>query len=201
MSDFRLITHRGIVSYVGQDNIDTDIIIPKQFLVTTTNGNLGRHSFQQWREQALGGCCFFLCQKPFAKTSVLVVRRNFGCGSSREHAPWSLRQCGFRVLIGISFAEIFYLNCIRNGLLPVTLKEYQIEELRLVLSCHTRANIVVNLLAKTVLLNGLSGWAFQLASLYKVPLIRGSTNTSLTLKHVTEVLKYERLLKTPFLPN
>lgn len=196
----RLVIHRGIVSYIGKDDVDTDIIMPKQFLVTTGSGNLGRHSFHQWRTFGLVDT-FFLKQDSSTKTTVLVVRKNFGCGSSREHAPWSLKQCGFQVLVGISFAEIFFLNCIRNGVLPVVLGEPQLEEMLQHLASHTKTATTVCLLRKRLLLNSFVGWSFRLPPLYWTTILRGKVGTELMLKNVRSILAFENQLRTPFRPN
>ncbi|AGO28208.1 3-isopropylmalate dehydratase small subunit [Candidatus Tremblaya phenacola PAVE] len=193
-----LIIHRGIVAHISKDNIDTDIIMPKQFLITTNTNNLGRHSFFQWRVDGTITKPFFLENLEFSKATILLVGKNFGCGSSREHAPWSLKQCGLRVLVGISFAEIFFLNCIKNGILPIVLGSCQMVGLLQSLKPNIRALLNVCLSTKRLLLQSYTSWLFQLAPLYRTALIRGSVGAGAVLNHLQSVLAYEKQQRTLF---
>ncbi len=123
--------HTGIVGPVDRVNVDTDAIIPKQFLKRIERSGFGQFLFFEWRFDPKGNVIpeFSLNQPRYQGASVLISRANFGCGSSREHAPWAIQDYGFRVVIAPSFADIFYNNCFKNGILPITLSEEQVEEL------------------------------------------------------------------------
>ena len=125
--------HHGLVVPLDAANVDTDQIIPKQFLQKTTRTGFGQHLFHDWRYLDAAGNEnnpeFILNQAQYQGASILLTRENFGCGSSREHAPWALQEFGFKVIIGSSFADIFYANCINIGILPITLPETVIEKL------------------------------------------------------------------------
>jgi 3-isopropylmalate/(R)-2-methylmalate dehydratase small subunit len=127
----QFIRHKGIVAPLDRVNVDTDAIIPKQFLQRVDRSGFGQFLFYDWRYQIDGGLNpeFTLNQPQFAGGSILLSRNNFGCGSSREHAQWALADFGFRVILAPSFADIFYNNCFRNGLLPIMLPEEVIDEL------------------------------------------------------------------------
>lgn len=186
------------MAHISKDNIDTDIIMPKQFLITTNTNNLGRHSFFQWRGDNLVTKPFFLEKLEFSKATIFLVGKNFGCGSSREHAPWSLKQCGLRVLVGISFAEIFFLNCIKNGILPIVLGGCQMAELLQSLKPNVRGLLNVCLSTKRLALHSYTSWLFQLAPLYRTALIRGAVGSEVVLKHLQSVLTYEKQQRTLF---
>ncbi|MGL6112092.1 MAG: 3-isopropylmalate dehydratase small subunit, partial [Rubrivivax sp.] len=132
--------HKGLVAPMDRENVDTDAIIPKQFLKSIKRSGFGPNLFDEWRYLDKGepgqehvprkpNPDFVLNQPRYAGASVLLARRNFGCGSSREHAPWALEQYGFRALIAPSYADIFYNNCFKNGLLPIILPEVQVARL------------------------------------------------------------------------
>jgi 3-isopropylmalate/(R)-2-methylmalate dehydratase small subunit len=132
--------HRGLVAPLDRSNVDTDAIIPKQFLKSISRAGFGPNLFDEWRYLDKGepgmdnsrrplNPEFVLNQARFARASVLLTRKNFGCGSSREHAPWALEDYGFRAVIAPSFADIFYNNCFKNGLLPIVLSEAQVDAL------------------------------------------------------------------------
>ena len=124
-------THTGIVATLDRANVDTDAIIPKQFLKSIKRTGYGPNAFFDWRYTAAGQLDpdFELNQERFQGRSILVTRNNFGCGSSREHAPWALRDYGFRCIIAPSYADIFYNNCFKNGILPIVLEEGVVEAL------------------------------------------------------------------------
>src|SRR5246127_5669579 len=136
----KFIVHTGVVAPLDRENVDTDAIIPKQFLKSIKRSGFGPNAFDEWRYLDHGepgqdnskrplNPDFVLNQPRYQGASVLLARKNFGCGSSREHAPWALQQYGFRALIAPSFADIFYNNCLKNGLLPVVLPESQVDHL------------------------------------------------------------------------
>ena len=124
-------THTGIAAPLNRVNVDTDAIIPKQFLRKIDRAGFGQHLFHEWRYLDYEGTKenpeFILNQEPYRKATVLLARDNFGCGSSREHAPWALDDFGFKVIIAPSFADIFYNNCVKNGILLCRLKSDEVE--------------------------------------------------------------------------
>ena len=136
---------KGIPANLPMINVDTDMIIPKQFLKTIKRTGLGKSLFFEMRYDEKGNKIesFVLNNKPYDKSSILITGKNFGCGSSREHAPWALLDFGIRCVIGASFADIFYNNCFKNGMLPITLDEKKIEEL--IQYSERKENIEVNL--------------------------------------------------------
>lgn len=196
MSFGRTILFRGITSRLNKDNIDTDTIIPKQFLTVTDKLGLGQFLFYYWRADTNLRHHFFMLKRNNAKASVLLVKTNFGCGSSREHAPWALKQSGLSVIIGLSFAEIFYANCIRNGVLPIILGKTPSLSRFKILESYNRKMIVVNLLSKKVIMNPNSTWEFHLSPFYRVSLLRGLTGIKLILKSINEIAFFESKLKT-----
>ena len=136
----KFIVHSGLVAPLDRDNVDTDAIIPKQFLKSIKRTGFGPNAFDEWRYLDVGqpgqdnsnrplNPDFVLNQPRYKGASILLTRKNFGCGSSREHAPWALDQYGFRAIIASSFADIFYNNCFKNGLLPIALTESQVDKL------------------------------------------------------------------------
>lgn len=136
----KFIVHTGVVAPLDRENVDTDAIIPKQFLKSIKRTGFGPNAFDEWRYLDHGepgqdnskrplNPDFVLNQPRYQGASILLARKNFGCGSSREHAPWALQQYGFRALIAPSFADIFYNNCFKNGLLPIVLTEQQVDHL------------------------------------------------------------------------
>ena len=136
----KFIVHSGLVAPLDRENVDTDAIIPKQFLKSIKRTGFGPNAFDEWRYLDRGepgqdnskrplNPDFVLNQPRYKGASILLTRKNFGCGSSREHAPWALDQYGFRAIIAPSFADIFYNNCFKNGLLPIVLTEQQVDKL------------------------------------------------------------------------
>jgi len=158
------VTHRGIVAPLNRSNIDTDQIIPKQFLKRIERTGFGQFLFYDWRfdEPGQPKPDFILNQSPYDRASILVTAGNFGCGSSREHAPWALQDFGFRVIIAPSYADIFYNNCFQNGLLPIVLPESEVEYLQTSAAEHPGFRITVNL--EDQLLTNLDGtWRIKFA--------------------------------------
>ncbi|MBL0075614.1 MAG: 3-isopropylmalate dehydratase small subunit [Rhodocyclaceae bacterium] len=136
----KFVLHEGLVAPLDRSNVDTDAIIPKQFLKSIKRSGFGPNAFDEWRyldhgEPGMDNSVrprnpnFVLNQDRYVGASILLVRVNFGCGSSREHAPWALQDCGFRALIGESFADIFFNNCFKNGVLPIVLPKHEIDAL------------------------------------------------------------------------
>jgi 3-isopropylmalate/(R)-2-methylmalate dehydratase small subunit len=190
-------THSGTAVPLNQANVDTDQIIPKQFLTAVTRSGYGKHLFHDWRyldqhEQVLNPD--FVMNKPEHQgASILMTRENFGCGSSREHAPWSLDDYGFKVVIGTSFADIFYGNCINNQLLPVQLDSEQMDQLFEVVESDARVQITVNLQDQTVTLGELS-FSFDIAEQHKNNLLKGLDAIGQTLELDDKITAFENNL-------
>ena len=186
--------HTGSAVPLNQANVDTDQIIPKQFLTAVTRSGYGKHLFHDWRyldqhEQVLNP--EFALNKPEHQgASILLTRENFGCGSSREHAPWSLDDYGFKVLIATSFADIFYGNCINNQLLPVQLESEQMDQLFAVVESEAKARITVNLQQQTVSVGELS-FNFDIAEQHKTNLIKGLDAIGQTLELDAQISAFE----------
>src|SRR6266487_974085 len=147
-------THTGIAAPLDRVNIDTDAIIPKQFLKKIEKTGFGKHLFHEWRYLDYEGTQenpkFVLNQEPYRKATVLLTRDNFGCGSSREHAPWALLDYGFRCLIAPSFADIFFNNCFKNGMLPVVLQPAEVAQLFQEVAAQPGYQLTIDLAVQTV---------------------------------------------------
>jgi len=188
-------THTGLVAPLDIANVDTDQIIPKQFLQKTTRTGFGQHLFHDSRfldnagQQANPD---FILNKPQYKgASILLARENFGCGSSREHAPWALEDFGFKIIIAPSFADIFYGNCINIGLLPIKLSEDQINSLFTKASSGT-LNLTVNLSHNTLnVKNEESVYTFSLDSFHQYCLEQGVDSIGWTLNKLDKIKKFE----------
>jgi 3-isopropylmalate/(R)-2-methylmalate dehydratase small subunit len=180
------------------ENIDTDRIIPARFLTTTTREGLGKLCFHDWRYQADGSDnpAFPLNQPKARGCSIIVAGRNFGCGSSREHAAWALADAGFRVVIAPSFGDIFYSNSFKNGLLPVVLPEERCAELRAALGRNPGARLVVDLEAQTVtgpigVNDGFATDRFDVEPLRKELLLAGEDEIGFTLRQSDAIAAFE----------
>ena len=185
-------THTGIAAPLLRANIDTDLIIPKQFLKTLVRSGLGRNLFQELRYDAAGEelTDFILNQPRFRQASILLAGPNFGCGSSREHAPWALKDFGIRAILAPSFADIFYTNCFANGLLPVQLPMEAIEALAAVAEPLT-----VDLPAQQVCGGGLS-FSFEIEPARKAVLLEGLDEIKRTEANLADIAKYEARRRT-----
>lgn len=186
--------HTGTAAPLNQANVDTDQIIPKQFLTAVTRSGYGKHLFHDWRyldqhEQVLNPE-FSLNKPEHQGASILLVRENFGCGSSREHAPWSLDDYGFKVLIATSFADIFYGNCINNQLLPVQLESDQMDQLFALVEQDSKTQITVNLQQQTVTAGDLS-FGFDIAEQHKNNLLKGLDAIGQTLELDAQITAFE----------
>ncbi len=188
-------THTGIVAPLDAANVDTDAIIPKQFLQKVTRTGFGQHLFHDWRFLDDAGKQsnpeFVLNQARYQGASVLLTRENFGCGSSREHAPWALDDYGFAVIIAPSFADIFYGNCINNQIVPVTLEETQIDTLFAYVAANEGATVTLDLPAQTVRA-GEHCFAFQMDDFRRHCLLEGLDSIGLTLQHEAEISLFEQ---------
>ncbi|WP_241591328.1 3-isopropylmalate dehydratase small subunit [Rosenbergiella epipactidis] len=186
--------HTGLVAPLDAANVDTDAIIPKQFLQKVTRTGFGQHLFNDWRFIDDAGKIpnpDFVLNKPLYKgSSILLTRENFGCGSSREHAPWALTDFGFRVVIAPSFADIFYSNSFNNQLLLVKLSEAQIDELFQLVEQHPGINFTVDLEAMTIQA-GDKVYTFELDSFRRHCMLNGLDSIGLTLQHEASIGDYE----------
>ena len=186
--------HKGIVVPLDSANVDTDAIIPKQFLQKVNRIGFGKHLFHDWRFLDDAGLQpnpeFVLNQPQFAGASILLARENFGCGSSREHAPWALADYGFKTIIAPSFADIFYGNAINNGMVPVRLKEKEVDTLFQLVAAKPGIEIEVDLEANKVRAASLS-FGFEIDEFRRYCLLNGLDAIGLTLQHEAAISAFE----------
>ena len=185
---------KSVPAYIPLMNIDTDKIIPKQFLKTIKRSGLGKSLFYEMRFDEKGNPIkgFILDQEPFNSSKILITGKNFGCGSSREHAPWAIRDFGFKVLIAPSFADIFFNNSIKNGLLLIALDEDLVDKLFQLATLDDPLIVTVNLDRQTIGTNAHINYDFSIEPSIKQCLIDGSDDISLTLQYKDEILRYEQ---------
>ena len=181
---------KSIPAYIPLMNIDTDKIIPKQFLKTIKRSGLGKSLFYEMRFDEKGKPIegFILDQKPFNKSKILIVGKNFGCGSSREHAPWALLDFGIRVIISQSFADIFYNNCFKNGILPIVANNEIINEIKNYSS--RKENLEVKLKEQEIVY-GNKTFKFELDSFKKKCLLEGLDDIALSLQKTKNIENFE----------
>lgn len=204
-------THTGIVAPLDRANVDTDAIIPKQFMKSLSRSGYGDNLFDAWRYLDVGvpgvDCsgrpenpAFVLNQAPYRHASILLARENFGCGSSREHAPWALRDFGLRVLIAPSYGDIFYVNCIKNGILPLRLDAAECSELFNGVAKDPGATLSVDLPAQTLRFQG-QVYGFEIDAYWKNFLMQGLDEIDATLRHAAKIIAYEdaRRVREPWL--
>lgn len=193
----------GLVAALDRVNVDTDQIIPKQFLKTIKRTGLREGLFFDWRRQKDGSPdpAFFLNQARYQGATILLTRDNFGCGSSREHAPWALLDQGFRSVIASSFADIFYNNCFQNGILPVVLQTAEIQVLMTEVLATPGYQLTVDLGQQTVTSPGGATYRFTIDPFRKDCLYRGLDSIGLTLQHESAIADYEarRRAEAPWL--
>ena len=185
---------KGTVAPLPRVNVDTDQIIPKQFLKRIERTGFGEFAFFDWRYLADGtpDPDFELNRAGYEGASILVTGRNFGCGSSREHAPWALREYGIRVIIASSYADIFYNNCIQNGMLPIVLPEEQVQEIMQRALKKPGYALTVNLENMTLYdSQGLEDH-FEIDPFIRERLLRGQDDIGLTLEHEGEITSFEK---------
>ncbi|WP_428419265.1 3-isopropylmalate dehydratase small subunit [Methylibium sp.] len=212
MQPFRL--HKGLVAPIDRENVDTDAIIPKQFLKSIKRTGFGVNLFDEWRYLDHGepgqdptsrrpNPDFVLNQPRYRGASVLLARRNFGCGSSREHAPWAIDQYGFRALIAPSFADIFFNNCFKNGLLPIVLPELEVARLFDEVAAFVGYELTIDLTRQVVIKPDGVELAFDVEPFRKQCLLGGLDDIGLTLRHADKIRAYEaeRLLRQPWLAH
>lgn len=210
MNKFTL--HTGVAAPMDRANIDTDMIIPKQFLKSIKRSGFGKNLFDELRyldegqpdQECTGRPLnedFVLNQSRYQGTSVLLARENFGCGSSREHAPWALEDFGIRSVIAPSFAEIFYNNCFKNGLLPIVLSEEQVDQLFTEVQANEGYELTVNLKEQIVVTPSGEKLAFEIDDFRKHCLLNGLDDIGLTLQHADDIRAYEtkRQAEAPWL--
>ena len=188
------IQHTGLVLPMDRSDVDTDQIIPKQFLKRIERTGFGRFLFFDWRfhDDGSDNADFELNRPEYAGASILLTRRNFGCGSSREHAPWALEDYGFRVLIAPSFADIFYNNCFKNGMLPIKLDNATIDDLFARAAGHPGYQLTVDLEQNMIAdAHGLS-LGFQIDPFRRTCLLGGLDDIGLTLQHESRITAYEK---------
>ncbi len=188
-------TLKSIPAYLPIVNIDTDMIIPKQFLKTIKRTGLGKNLFFEMRydDQGKENSDFILNQTPFNNSKILIAGKNFGCGSSREHAPWALLDFGITCVISSSFADIFYNNCFKNGILPIILNDEKIKELSEYAS--RREEISVDLFEEKIIY-GNNEIKFQIDSFKKKCLLEGLDDIALSLKKTEKIKDFEKILKS-----
>jgi 3-isopropylmalate/(R)-2-methylmalate dehydratase small subunit len=185
---------KGIPAHLSMINVDTDMIIPKQFLKTIKRTGLGKSLFYEMRHDEDGRKIkeFILNQEPYNNSSILLVGKNFGCGSSREHAPWALLDFGIKCVIGPSFADIFYNNCFKNGMLPIALDGKKIEEL--IQYSKRKENIEINLTEQQIMF-GNKRIKFEIDPFKKKCLLNGLDDIALSLEQSEKISSYENKLK------
>ena len=188
--------HTGLVAPLDRVNVDTDQIIPKQFLKTIKRTGLREGLFYDWRKKKDGSPDpeFFLNQPRYQHATILLTRDNFGCGSSREHAPWALLDQGFRCVIAPSFADIFYNNCFQNGILPVVLKSDEVQGL-FTGAAKSGYQLTVDLAVQTVATPDGATYRFDIDPFRKDCLYRGLDQIGLSLQHEAAITAYEQKRK------
>ena len=188
-------TLKSIPAYLPIVNIDTDMIIPKQFLKTIKRTGLGKNLFFEMRYDDQGKEIenFILNKDPFNKSKILIAGKNFGCGSSREHAPWALLDFGITCVISSSYADIFYSNCFKNGILPIILDEEKIKEIS---EYATRKEEISVDLNEQVIVYGNNEIKFEIDPFKKKCLLEGLDDIALSLKKVDKIKTFENSLKT-----
>ena len=189
-------THTGKVVALDRANVDTDQIIPKQFLKRIERTGFGEFLFWDWarRDDGTLNMAFELNQPEAKGASVLLTRRNFGSGSSREHAPWALEDYGFRVIVAPSFADIFYNNCFKNGMLPIKLSEEQVEELFQRTAAHEGYQLKADLETQTLSDEHGFSTRFEVEPSRRHNLLNGLDDIAMTLEHVDKIEAYEAAL-------
>ncbi|HPR45879.1 MAG: 3-isopropylmalate dehydratase small subunit [Burkholderiaceae bacterium] len=206
--------HQGLVAPMDRENVDTDAIIPKQFLKSIRKTGFGPNLFDEWRyldhgEPGMDPASrkpnpdFVLNQPRYQGASILLARKNFGCGSSREHAPWALQQFGFRAILAPSFADIFFNNCFKNGLLPIVLPESAVAKLFDEVAAFPGYQLTVDLERQVVVKPDGTTLPFDVQPFRKYCLLNGLDDIGLTLRHKDKIQAYEanRLATKPWLAH
>ena len=212
MQTFTLL--KGLVAPMDRENVDTDAIIPKQFLKSIRKTGFGQNLFDEWRFLDAGypgqdpgsrqpNPDFVLNQPRFQGAAILLARKNFGCGSSREHAPWALDQFGFRAIIAPSYADIFFNNSFKNGLLPIVLSESQVGQLFDEVAAFPGYTLTIDLERQVVIKPGGDELPFEVQAFRKYCLLNGFDDIGLTLRHADKINAFEahRLAQKPWLAH
>ncbi|NCP39346.1 MAG: 3-isopropylmalate dehydratase small subunit [Rhodoferax sp.] len=212
MQKFTLL--KGLVAPMDRENVDTDAIIPKQFLKSIRKTGFGQNLFDEWRYLDAGypgqdpasrrsNPDFVLNQPRFQGASILLARKNFGCGSSREHAPWALDQFGFRAIIAPSYADIFFNNCFKNGLLPIVLGQAQVAQLFNEVAAFVGYTLTIDLARQVVVKPDGVELPFEVQAFRKYCLLNGLDDIGLTLRHADKIKAFEaqRLAQKPWLAH
>jgi 3-isopropylmalate/(R)-2-methylmalate dehydratase small subunit len=192
-------TMNGLVMPLNRANVDTDAIIPARYLKSIKRTGFSEALFGNWRylEDGITPDPDFVLNEPrYKNATVLLARENFGCGSSREHAPWALKDYGFRCLISSGFADIFYNNCFNNGILPITLSAEEVEELFQEVDAEPGLRLRVDLTEQTVTAPGGRTFKFEIDSFKRESLLQGLDNIGLTLSHSDAIDQYEQHRQT-----
>lgn len=210
MQKFSLL--KGLVAPMDRENVDTDAIIPKQFLKSIRKTGFGQNLFDEWRYLDPGypgqdaktrkpNPDFVLNLPRYQGASILLARKNFGCGSSREHAPWALDQYGFRALIAPSYADIFFNNSFKNGLLPIVLSETQVDRLFAEALAFPGYQLTIDLERQLIIKPDGEEWPFEVQAFRKYCLLNGFDDIGLTLRHAEKIKAFEaeRLVSKPWL--
>lgn len=195
-------TLEGLVAPLDRANVDTDAIIPKQFLKSIKRSGFGPNAFDEWRYLDHGepgmdnskrqlNPDFVLNQPRYQGASILLTRENFGCGSSREHAPWALEDYGFKVIIASSFADIFFNNCFKNGMLPIVLKADYVEDIFNEVEAAEGYKLQVDLSAQTVSTPSGKSYAFEIDAVRKHNLLNGLDDIGLTMQQQEKIKAFE----------
>ncbi|TSE18686.1 3-isopropylmalate dehydratase small subunit 1 [Tepidimonas alkaliphilus] len=208
----RFTVHRGLVAPIDRENVDTDAIIPKQYLKSIRKSGFGPYLFDEWRYLDPGwpgkdpatrqpNPDFVLNQPRYQGASILLARQNFGCGSSREHAPWAIQQYGFRALIAPSFADIFFNNCFKNGLLPIVLPEATVDRLFHEVYAFPGYELTIDLERQVIVQPDGAEIAFEVQPFRRYCLLNGLDDIGLTLRHADKIRAFEaeRLARFPWL--
>ena len=192
MSPFR--KHTGLVAPLDRANVDTDQIIPKQFLKRIERTGFGQFLFYDWRYLPDGSLnpAFVLNEERYQGASILVTDKNFGCGSSREHAPWALQEYGFRVIIAPSFADIFANNCFKNGMLPIVLSDEEVAGIMRRAERNDDYQLTVDLERQTIEDAEGNSFSFKVGEFQRYCLLEGLDDIGLTLRHESAIATYER---------
>ena len=204
--------HQGLVAPMNRANVDTDAIIPKQFLKSIARTGFGVNLFDEWRYLDAGqpgqdpasrqpNFDFVLNQPRYQEASILLARENFGCGSSREHAPWALEQYGFRALIAPSFADIFFNNCFKNGLLPIRLPDEEVSALFAQVQAEAGYRLTIDLPRQVIVKSDGEEIPFDIEPFRKHCLMNGFDDIELTLRHADHIWAFEaeRMKRFPWL--
>ena len=206
--------HKGLVAPMDRENVDTDAIIPKQFLKSIRKTGFGPNLFDEWRYLDAGfpgqdppsrkpNPDFILNQARYQGASILLARKNFGCGSSREHAPWAIDKYGFRAVIAPSYADIFFNNCFKNGLLPIALPEHVVSKLFDEVAAFPGYQLTIDLERQVVVRAQGEEIPFEVQAFRKYCLINGFDDIGLTLRHAEKIKAFEaeRLATKPWLAH